>query len=247
MSECNLNTLDQSSKTGLLAIAIIAVLGSGFVGGLIGYVIFRRPDTVLNVTVDEGFYIEYETITPLDSVDYNCTGVVVAGEMFSNDFYDDIINYLAKNESNVFDEDTILEDTGRDYLQMGLHVEFIGDEDFFTIPTPDSNLDGQSFPVSFGENAVLLYLTISAYDGEGTLDYTFTFNGTNALENALNAGIANHTTFQEGDVLRGINNMKIHGMTIVEEESPMLEMETVLNVTFNGHDILMPLSGSGML
>jgi len=248
MSECNLNSLNSSSKNGMIALVLMGIVGGGLLGGLLGSFITSSGinDTTITITVSSDFYLEIEAIVPLDETEYNCSGLVVGGQIFSNTFFDATMDWLSENTSRIFNASSIVDDLGMDEIQTGLHIEFVSDQFLTPASTEDCVLNGKTFPVSFGERSVLFLIAVGVYVGDSFEAYTFTFEEVNDFANAIDDDSANYTVFSNANFLRGENTMTINGMTIVEE-GYLLGVETMLDVTFNGEDVLMPISILGFL
>lgn len=254
MSECDVSKLDSSSKARLIGLMIALIIGGGAIGCILASSLMtcEEPDepdyTVLDVTVNDDFYIDIETIYPLGALDAdpcNCSSLIVGGQFFSNTFYNETMEWLEENLSRVFDDETIIEDLGLDEIQSGMHVEFISDGFMSPEATENSTLNGKTFTVSFGENAVLLLVSVGVYIDDTLCIYTFVFNETMIFIEAVDEEEANYTIFSDAMFLQGKNSMTINGITVVEEEQMLLEMETILDVTFNGVNMTMVLSPFG--
>lgn len=245
MSECNINSLTPSSKSWVAVLVVLGLVGGGVIGGFVGNYIgtegVTSEYTEIHVTVSEDFTLEMLYVIPLEEVEWSCSLLNVGGQFFENSFFDATMDWLEEDTSRVFDESTIMDDLGIDEAQMGLHFELISDEVMGWDASPDSNLNGGTYTISFGKSAALMYVSVGVYVSDVLEVYDFSLEGSNEFVEAMDCTMANYSVFSNANFLRGQNTMLINGLTIVEE-GMLLDVETSLNVTFNGADILMPLS-----
>lgn len=249
MSECNIGNLNQSSKTGIAAFLIACMAAAGLTGGAIVFFTSTGTEiettrTTLTVSVSNDFYLDVEAIVPLESSPHNCSSLMMGGQLFENGMFSALMAYLEANPSYSFNESEILDVLDLDYVQNGMHIEIIGDEFMSPESSNTSRLNGNSFDVDFGENAVLFFIEVGVYiDGDFEM-IGFTFEGSNDFIMDVGCNCANYTSFVDANFLTGNNTMVINGMTIVEE-GMIMEVETSLDVTFNGVDMLLPVSEFG--
>lgn len=220
MAVCDIGRLDGSSKATVGIMILVALVGGGVVGGLLGhYVIEPEPrlGTTVNVTISPDFYVtivEGETITSLADSSFACNALMIEGILFGTDTFNALLEYMASNPSYIFDPDTAAETIGLESVESGMEIMAISNS-FLSFGTAsiDTILDGKTFTMDFGDTEVIPGLQVFTYYEESLISVGFMFEENIDFINHINDDTANYEVFSEAIFMNGLgNDLLINGM-----------------------------------
>jgi hypothetical protein len=194
-------------RNAVITTAIISILASGIIGGLLGAYLAPNTDTRVKITIDPGFGVIYGGVL---NASCNCSRMELEAFSFSWSVYNAITAFFAANKTKMLGMNNITSETGLEDYIMGNAYYYMGNSSIiYWWPTNTTKMEGMSNTFSLGHVAAEPEIEIGSFiNGSYESDY-FMPNATVTMDDALYDGNLTASVWNAAWMLKSFNSVII--------------------------------------